>query len=138
MSDSLQLERITSLVKEDPTLSVFLDALPQAVIMPFAKDEAKHFLTIVLFIIEQALNREVLAALCCRVVEVLNAGNVISDLEGLEIMPCIVNQGKTRRILRLSILSHAIGRAERLSSADLSLAQPAQGITCHLYEKNIP
>jgi len=118
-------------------LRLFWSAPPQAVLMPFAQERTKRYLAVVVFIIDQAMSLDVLASICSRVIEVLKSNNVIDALGGLEVMPCIVREGKTKRVLRLSVLNHALGHAEGLSPSDLKKDCPDDGITCHIYEKGL-
>ncbi len=105
--------------------------------MPFAKDKTKRFLVVVLFLIEQALNFETLTFICTRVIQLLDEQEVLSNLGGIEIMPCVVRENVTKRVLRLSVLSHAVEKAKDLSTEEIKIAKPADGITSYFYLKDI-
>lgn len=117
-------------------LGIFLSDVPQAVVMPFAKNHTRKYLTVVLFVIEQAVNFETLAFICSTVVRLMRDFEG-AELAGIEVMPCVVRDGSTQRVLRLSILPEALEKASGLSPVDLREAIPFVGATCQLYLKDI-
>lgn len=131
-------ERAVELVRGDAILRKSIAAaMPQSVVMPFARERQKNYLMIAVFVTDESLNRDALAFICRRIIEVLKSAKVLRDLEGLEIVPCVVLNGRTERILRLSILSHALDQAEHLESTDIVLPNPREDITCILYKKGL-
>lgn len=137
MSDSSPVEQVIACVGSASDITLYLAAPPQATLMPFAKDKTKRYLVVVLFLIEQALNLETLAFICARVVQLLDERELLTQLGGIEIMPCVVRENATTRVLRLSVLSHALEKAKNLSSEEIRTAKPAEGITSYLYLKDI-
>lgn len=138
MNEADRIRLIMDLLKDDPFLSPIIGvAAPQGILMPFAGQEQKTYVMVGVFITEQNFNRDTLAAVCRRIVELLRPCKMLADLDGLEIMPSLVTSGRTERIFRLSILSSALPMAEQFAPADIERRKPADGITCILY-KHIP
>lgn len=137
MTDSSPVDQAISCVESASDVRLYFAAPPQATLMPFAKDKTKRFLVVVLFLIEQALNFETLTFICTRVIQLLDEQEVLSNLGGIEIMPCVVRENVTKRVLRLSVLSHAVEKAKDLSTEEIKIAKPADGITSYFYLKDI-
>lgn len=137
MDEHEKIIPILNLIKEDRYLhSLVGAATPQAILMPFAHERGRLYVTIGLFFFEEHLTRDTLISVCKYVVTILKKNNLLSGLDGLEIMPCLVKNEKTERVFRLSILSHALDRVEGLAVEDIDRQEPFEGITCILYKKN--
>jgi len=138
MKNKLNTDGVIKLLETDRFLSNYISiAPPQAILMPFAQEHHKTYLMIALFLCEQHCNRSILVSICKRVLELLKIEGLLNGLDGVEIMPCIVKEEKTVRVFRLSILSEALKRAESLDEQDILQAEPSEGITCILYQKDL-
>lgn len=137
MTDSPTLERAIACIEADTSLKVFFEAPPQVVLMPFARETHRSYLTVVVFLIDQALNLETVAFVCTRIIELLDEGDLLQNQGGVEVMPCINRDGAVQRVVRVSVLSKSLEKAKTLRSGDLRLPKPAEGITSHLYLKGI-
>ena len=136
MNSSDKVRRILDLVENDPDLIELIGiAPPQAVLMPFARERQKTYVVVVVFIGRQSLNRDILASICRRIVQILRASGLLDDLDGLEIMPSLAADGRTERLFRLSILSGAFAAAEKFAPSDIDKWEPAEGINSKLYKK---
>jgi hypothetical protein len=126
-----------ALLHKDPELSIFWKEAPQAILMPFGQGRKRHYLAIIVFLIDQAVNLDTLTVICSRAVKLLRSKGVLDSLDGVELLPCRLVEGNTKRILRLSILAKALKRSEEISVDDLKNSSPAEGVTSYIYEKTL-
>lgn len=136
--NSFKLARVAvSELTDDPGLSVLLKDPPMAVVMPVFRDHSKVYLTITAVLIDEASTLRVVTSFCQRTVGILESKGLLDGLEGVEIIPGGVLDGRVRRILRLSVLRQDIGLVKELTEANLRSSNLPGGMTCLLYEKEI-
>ena len=138
MDEAKRIRLIVDRLKDDPFLGPIIGrASPQGILMPFARERRKSYVVVGVFIAEHSFNRDTVAGICRRIIELLQSSALLSGLDGLEIIPSLIADGRCGRILRLSVLLSALPRAGQLTAADLEQREVAEGMTCILY-KNIP
>ncbi len=137
MNEQEEITSIINLLKDDEYLfNLVGEAAPQVIFMPFANDANKNYIMVGLFLNDGNLRRDILVSVCKYVVALFLKNHILDGFDGVEIMPCLVKDGRTERILRLSILSHALHDAEHLKAEDIGRVEPVAGMTCILYKNN--
>lgn len=109
-------------------------APPQAIEMPFAKDPARSYLFVAVFLGDGDLRKEAVFTACRRIVSLLRH-NYLATLDGVEILVSVVAGHKTERVLRLSILRESLDVFEKVDNLGLDTRVPAVGITSLIYKK---
>jgi hypothetical protein len=135
MSNDVDLLAVVNCLKGDALLRGLINAAtPQAIVMPFAKDHAKSYLFVAVFFDNENLRKDGVFAACKRIVALLR-GQYLAALDGLEIFVSVVADGRTERVLRLSVLEESLDAFEKLSELDFNTPLPAPGITNLLYKQ---
>lgn len=118
MSNDVDLLAVVDCLKGDALLRGLINAAPpQAIVMPFAKDHAKSYLFVAVFFDNENLRKDCVFAACKRIVALLR-GQYLAALDGLEIFVSVVADGRTERVLRLSVLEESLDAFEKLSELD--------------------
>jgi len=133
MTFSRSIPDILEILDNQEEVRIYFAAPSQAVIVPVANDHDRYFFACVIFVIEQAVDLEVLCAICSKTVQTLRANDCLLGLAGVQIMPCVVRDSKTQRILRLGIADEDLSQAEQLTEQDLARPHLFRASTCHLY-----
>ena len=128
---------VDSLITDPVLEEIICTALPQAILMPFAHEREKCYVTIALFFTAEIIRKNPLVDVCKHVLKILRLNQLTIGLDGVEILACLVKDGKTERLFRLSVLSHALRIAEELEAKDIEHEEPVDGITCLFYKANI-
>lgn len=138
MVDQQRIELAIAAITEDTILRDVIDAAPpQTILMPFAQDHRRHYISIAVFVSEAAAQRHLLLSACKRIYEVLDSRNLFAELSGFEISPFVFRSGRSQRTFKLSVLSSAFDRVEKLTAGDIGNSNLAEGITCILYNKDL-
>ena len=131
--------RATESLANDESLRPHFDGPPPSALLnpPSETNITKPYLMVSPDLKEAAVEIGNISFICGRITAVLLHNSLLTGLSGLEILPRVVRNGRAVRILRLSILSHALIRAQSLTPQDLVRAVPFDGCTSIIYEKSI-
>ncbi len=135
MSNDVDLLAVVDCLKGDALLCGLINAaLPQAIVMPFAHDHARSYLFVAVFFCNQKLGKDTVLAACKRIVALLR-GQYLVALDGVEVLVSVVTDGRTERVLRLSVLKESLDAFEKMGRLELNTRAPASGITSLTYKQ---
>jgi hypothetical protein len=135
MSNDVDLLAVVDCLKSDALLCGLINAAPpQAIVMPFAHDHARRYLFVAVFYDNEKLGKDSILEACKRIVALLR-GRHLAELDGVEILVSLVTEGRTERVLRLSVLKDSLDALEKMGGLALNTRAPASGITSLMYKQ---
>ena len=106
---------------------------PEAMFIPKDKSRSVFFALITLLCDKSFSKVSTIGPAVLKMADLMASEHPQYCTQGVEIMPCVLIEKKVKRIFRLSISPSALNSIGSLTTNDLLVLRPCEGVTCGWY-----
>jgi hypothetical protein len=137
--NNMQLKaEVIKILKADARLADMWARDPSAMYIPYKGNRDNFFVLVSLSLRDGTKSLDDLAYASLSTVRLLFIAGILGGAPAVEVVPYIVHEESTTRVLRLSVEQASLEGALRIEAKDLLKYQPIEGVRCEWYVQKPP